>query len=267
VTARRGVRTPVAVFALAGVGSLVLVAPLAGLVLRAPWGDLSGSLAGPEALAALRLSLVTSSVTTALAVLLGVPLAWVLARVPFPGRAALRAVVTLPIVLPPVVGGVALLAAFGRRGWLGGAVEATSGVTLPFSTAGVVLAQLFVAMPFLVVTVEGALGAQDRRSEDAAEALGAGPWRTFRAVTLPATAPVVAAGAALTWARALGEFGATVTFAGSLRGTTRTAPLAVYQLLETDRDAAVALSLVLVAVSLAVLVALRGRWFPGLLRR
>jgi molybdate transport system permease protein len=267
VTARRRLRPPTLVVGLAGVGVAVLVAPLIGLLLRAPWSDLFGSIAGPEARSALRLSVLTSVVTTVLALLFGVPLAWVLARMRFPGRSVLRALVTLPIVLPPVVGGVALLAAFGRRGWLGGVVESATGVTLPFSTAGVVLAQLFVAMPFLVITVEGALLDQDRRAEDAAESLGAGPWRTFRSVTLPATAPVLSAGAALTWARALGEFGATVTFAGSLPGTTRTAPLAVYQLLETDRDAAVAVSLLLVVVSLAVLVSLRGRWLPGLLRR
>jgi molybdate transport system permease protein len=254
------------VVALAVVGTVVLAAPLAGLALRVPWGDLAGTLGSPAVRSALCLSAVTSVLAATLCVLLGVPLGWVLARGRFPGRSALRAVVTLPVVLPPVVGGVALLAAFGRRGWMGSWL-AEVGVGLPFTTAGVVLAQTFVAMPFVVVSAESAFAGADPRAEDAAEVLGAGRGRTFREVVLPAAAPAVAAGAALAWARAVGEFGATITFAGSLPGRTRTAPLAVYGFLQGDPDAAVALGLVLVAMSLAVLVALRGRWLPALLRR
>jgi molybdate transport system permease protein len=158
-----------------------------------------------------------------------------------------------------VVGGVALLLAFGRAGLLGGALSA-AGIRLPFSTAGVVLAETFVALPFLVLSVEGALAALDERYEQVAATLGARPWAVFRRVTLPIAGPALAAGAALSWARALGEFGATITFAGNLPGTTQTLPLYVYLQLQTDPDAAVAMSLVLLVVSVAVLIGLRGRW-------
>jgi molybdate transport system permease protein len=188
-----------------------------------------------------------------------VPLAWVLARLAFPGRRLLRALVTLPLVLPPVVGGVGLLHAFGRRGVFGPALESL-GISLSFSTAGVVLAEAFVAMPFLVVVVEGALAGADRRHEEAAATLGASTWTTFRRVTVPLMAPSVAAGSVLCFARALGEFGATITFAGNLPGTTQTMPLAVYIALESNPEAAVALALVLLAVSIAILLALRERW-------
>jgi molybdate transport system permease protein len=210
-------------------------------------------------LQALRLSLVCSVGAVAVSVLLGVPLAFLLARVAFPGRNLVRALTTLPMVFPPVVGGVALLLAFGRRGLVGQWL----GITLPFTTAGAILAEAFVAMPFLVITVEAGLRAMDRRYEDAAATLGAGRWLTFRRVTLPLIAPSLGAGVALCWARALGEFGATITFAGNLPGVTQTMPLAVYIALETDLEAAIALSLVLLAVSLAVLIALRDRWFPS----
>jgi molybdate transport system permease protein len=209
---------------------------------------------------ALRLSLVTALASTAVVVVLGVPLAWVLARSPFPGRRLVRALVTLPMVLPPVVGGAALLFALGRNSPLGRWLDGTLGITLPFSTTGVVIAQSFVALPFLVVTVEGALRAGDRGLEEAATTLGAGRWTVLRRVTLPQVGPSLVAGAVLAWARALGEFGATITFNGSLQGRTQTMPLAVYQALQRDQGAAIVLSLVLVAVSLAVLVALRDRW-------
>jgi len=191
---------------------------------------------------------------------LGVPLAWLLARLAFPGRRLVRALVTLPLVLPPVVGGLALLVVFGRRGVLGPALQSALGVSIPFTTAAVVLAETFVAMPFLVVTVEGALNSADRRLEEAAATLGATAWTTFWRVTLPQVAPSVGAGAVLCFARALGEFGATITFAGNLPGTTQTMPLAVYVALESDPEAAVALALVLLALSVAILVALRERW-------
>jgi molybdate transport system permease protein len=236
---------------------------MAGLLIRAPWSTLPQRLAEPGVLAALRLSLVTATLATLLCLVLGVPLAWVLARSGLPGRRFVRALVTVPLVLPPVVGGVALLLVFGRRGLIGGWLDATFGVSLPFTTAGVVLAEAFVAMPFLVIAVEGALRAADARYEEAAATLGASRWTAFRRVTLPLIAPGVAAGAVLCWARALGEFGATITFAGNFPGRTRTMPLAVYLALEQDLEAAIVLSLVLLAVSVVILAALRDRWMTA----
>jgi molybdate transport system permease protein len=236
-----------------------LLLPLAGLLVRAPWRSLPALLGDPLVREALRLSLLSASLATALAVLVGVPLAWVLARTRLPGRPLLRALVTLPLVLPPVVGGVALLLAFGRRGIVGRYLDSWFGITIPFTTTAVVLAETFVAMPFLIITVEGALRASDVRYEEASASLGASRWTTFRRVTLPLVAPSVTAGAVLCWARALGEFGATITFAGNFPGTTQTMPIAVYIALETDPGAAIALSLVLLVVSIVILTALRDR--------
>lgn len=244
------------------VGLVFLVLPLAALVTRAPWRRLPSLLGEPSLGQALRLSLVAAGTATMLSVLFGVPLAWLLARVRFPGRSLVRSLVTLPLVLPPVVGGLALLDALGRRGLLGSTLEAV-GVSVPFTTAAVVLAETFVAMPFLVVTVEGALAGADRRYEEAAATLGAGGWATFRRVTLPLLGPSVLAGAVLSFARALGEFGATITFAGNLPGTTQTMPLAVYTALQTDPDAAVALAFVLLAVSIVLLVVVGGHRLGG----
>lgn len=241
-------------------GALFFIVPLAGLLQRAPWERLGADLASPEVRTALRLSLVTSLAATALSVVLGIPLAWVLARVEFPGRRLLRALTTLPMVLPPVVGGVALLLAFGRRGLLGQWLDQAFGVRLSFTTAAAILAEAFVAMPFLVITAEAAFRSLDHRYEDAARTLGAGRSTVFRRVTLPLAAPALGAGLVLCWARALGEFGATITFAGNFPGTTRTMPLAVYLALESRPEAAISLSLVLLTVSLAVLVGLRDRW-------
>jgi molybdate transport system permease protein len=221
-------------------------------------------LAAPEVLTALRLSVLCSVAATGISVVLGLPLAWVLARAEFPGRSALRGLVMLPVVLPPVVGGVALLLAFGRRGLVGQWLDRAFGVTLPFTPAGAVLAETFVAMPFFVLTMEGALRGLDLRLEEAARTLGARPWTAFRRVTLPLVRPALVAGAALCWARALGEFGATITFAGNFPGRTQTVPLAVYVALETRPEAGYLLSLVLLVVSLGVLVALRRRWVPAL---
>ncbi|WCO68635.1 ABC transporter permease [Iamia majanohamensis] len=255
-------RVPAAMVPLALVAVGFLVLPLVGLLQRTPWSELGSILATGEVRDALRLSLVTALCSTALCLVLGVPLGWVLARAAFPGRRLLRGLVTLPMVLPPVVGGAALLFALGRRSPVGGVLADTIGFT-PFSTTGVVLAQTFVALPFLVVTLEGGLRSVDRGLEEAAATLGAGRWTVLRRVTLPQVAPSLLAGAVLAWARALGEFGATITFAGNLQGRTQTMPLAVYQTLQGgDQGAAIVLSLVLVAVSLAVLVALRGRWLP-----
>ncbi len=257
---RRATGVPLALLLPALLGLAFLLLPLAGLLARTPWSSLPQRLADPAVLTALRLSLVSATLATLLCLLLGVPLAWLLARVEFPGRRLVRALVTVPLVLPPVVGGVALLLVFGRRGLLGGWLDETFGFTLPFTTTGVVLAEAFVAMPFLVIAVEGALRGADRRYEEAAATLGAGRWTTFTHVTVPLVAPGLAAGAVLCWARALGEFGATITFAGNFPGRTQTMPLAVYLALETDVEAAVVLSLILLVVSVAVLAALRDRW-------
>lgn len=253
-------RAPWVLLPLAAVGVAFIVLPLVALLQRTPWGDLGRLLGDPVVTDALRLSLVSALVATVLSLLVGVPLAWVLARTDFPGRAVVRALVTLPMVLPPVVGGAALLFAFGRRGLLGEPIYDGTGFLLPFSLWGVIAANTFVAMPFLVITVEAGLRSADQRYEDAAATLGASRWTVFRRITVPNAMPAVLAGAVLCWARALGEFGATVTFAGNLQGRTQTMPLAVFLALESDRDAAIALSLVLIAVSLAVLIPLRDRW-------
>ena len=251
---------PPAFTVLAGLGVAFFLLPLLGLLLRAPWTEAAALLTSTESLTALRLSLLASLSATAIAIALGVPLAWILARVAFPGRAVLRALTVLPMVLPPVVGGVALLTAFGRSGIAGGWLYQTLGVHLPFTTAGAILAETFVAMPFLVITLEAGLRSMDRRFEDAARTLGARRWTVLWRVTLPLVRPSLVAGAVLCWARALGEFGATITFAGNFPGRTQTLPLAVYLALETNSSASILLSLVLLAVSLAVLVALRDRW-------
>jgi molybdate transport system permease protein len=263
ISRRTGRRAPFGFAPLAAVALVFVTLPLVALLVRAPWRDLPGDLAAPGVLTALRLSLVCSLGALCLSLVFGVPLAWLLARVRFRGRNVVRALVLMPMVLPPVVGGVALLLAFGRNGLAGQWLDRLFGVTLPFSTAGAMLAETFVAMPFLVITVEGGIRAMDRRYEDAAATLGAGRWTTFRRVTLPLIAPSLAAGSALCWARALGEFGATITFAGNLPGTTQTMPLAVYIALQNNVDAAIALSLVMLAISAVVLVGLRGRWFPS----
>jgi molybdate transport system permease protein len=261
---RRIQRVPVALLLPAMAGLAFLVLPLAGLVIRAPWTTLWQRLTEPGALTALRLSLQTATTATIVCLLLGIPLAWLLARVEFPGRRVIRALVTVPLVLPPVVGGVALLLVFGRRGLVGAWLDATFGFALPFTTAGVVVAEAFVAMPFLVIAVEGALRGADTRYEEAAATLGAGRWTAFTHVTLPLVAPGIAAGAVLCWARALGEFGATITFAGNYPGITQTMPLAVYQTMEGgDLSGAVVLSLILLTVSVTILAGLRDKWIAS----
>ncbi len=257
---RSGARIPLALLLPAVVGIAFLVLPMVGLLIRAPWSELLVRLAEPEVGQALRLSLITATLATLVSMVFGIPIAWVLARSAVRGRSILRALVTVPLVLPPVVGGVALFLVLGRRGILGSWLYETFGFSLPFTTAAVVIAETFVAMPFLVISVEGALRAADARFEDAAATLGANGWSTFRRVTLPLVAPGIAAGAVLCWARALGEFGATITFAGNFPGTTQTMPLAVYLALQNDPEAAIVLSLVLLAVSLATLTLLRERW-------
>lgn len=248
---------------LATLGAAVLVLPLVALLVGTPWADLPGLVADPAVLQSLRLSLVTAGCATLVSLALGVPLAWVLAHDDLRGTWVLRALVTVPLVLPPVVGGVALLLLLGRRGLLGRSLDAWFGLTVPFTSLAVVVAQVFVSLPFLVLAVEGALRGADRRRALVAQTLGASPAYVLRRVTLPAVAPGVAAGAALCFTRALGEFGATVTFAGSFPGTTRTVPLAVYLAMDSAPEQAVAMSVLLLGLSVVVLVALRGRWLGG----
>lgn len=249
--------------ALAAVGVAFFALPFTGLLARVPWSDAWSLLGSSGSRAALRLSIVCSLWATALALLFGVPIAWVLARVPFRGRGVVRALCTLSMVLPPVVAGVALFYALGRRGLVGQYLDRWFGFTLPFTRTGVIVAQAFVAMPFLVLTVESSFRQLDARYEDAARTLGAGRWYTFRRVVLPGIRPGLVAGAVLAWARALGEFGATITFAGNFPGRTQTMPLAIYLANESNPDEALVLSLVLVSVSFVVLVALRDRYLSG----
>lgn len=257
---RTGRAVPASLAVPAILALLFLLLPLVALLVRAPWHGLPRILHDSQVFQALRLSLECASAATVLSLVFGVPLAWVLARARVRGVGLLRALVTLPLVLPPVVGGVALLLAFGRLGIVGRHLDDWTGITLPFTTPGVIVAETFVAMPFLVITVEGALRGSDLDLEEAAATLGASRMTTFRRVTVPAIAPSLLAGSVLCWARALGEFGATITFAGNFPGKTQTMPLAVYLALESDPDAAIALSLVLLLVSVAVLLGLRDRW-------
>ncbi|HXV94572.1 MAG TPA: ABC transporter permease [Pseudonocardia sp.] len=238
--------------------------PVLGLVLRADWPRMPELLLSESALDALRLSLLTGAVSTLLCVLLGGPLAVVLARGRLRGLRVLRSLVLLPLVLPPVVGGLALLFLLGRTGLIGERLHLWFGITIPFTTASVVLAQTFVALPFLVVSLEGALRTAGQRYEAVAATLGASPTLAFRRVTVPLVLPGLASGAVLAFARCLGEFGATIAFAGSLQGTTRTLPLLVYLERETDVDAAVALSLLLVVVAVVVIAVARPRTVEGL---
>jgi molybdate transport system permease protein len=256
-------RMPLGALILAIIAITFFALPFIGLLWKAPWGDAWSILTSESSLTALRLSLWCSTWATVLALVFGTPLAWLLARISFPGRGLVRALCTLSMVLPPVVAGVALFYALGRRGQLGQYLDRWFGFTLPFTTNGVIVAQAFVAMPFLVITVEAAFRQLDTRFEDAARTLGASRWYVFRRVTLPAIRPGLMAGAVLAWARALGEFGATITFAGNFPGRTQTMPLAIYLANETNPDEAIVLSLVLIGVSFAVLVALRDRFLGG----
>ena len=256
-------RMPLGALILALIAIAFFALPFVGLLWKAPWGDAWSILISHSSLTALRLSLWCSTWATVLSLMFGTPLAWLLARISFPGRGLVRALCTLSMVLPPVVAGVALFYALGRRGLIGQYLDRWFGFTLPFTTNGVIVAQAFVAMPFLVITVEAAFRQLDTRLEDAARTLGASRWYVFRRVTLPAIRPGLVAGAVLAWARALGEFGATITFAGNFPGRTQTMPLAIYLANETNPDEAIVLSLVLIGVSFAVLVALRDRFLGG----
>jgi len=268
VTVRRrrshGNRPPVAATVVGVVGLLVFFAlPLAGLLWRTPWHDVGSVLGRSDAHDALRISLVCSVSATALSVFFGIPIAWILARREFRGRSVVRALALLPLVLPPVVGGVALFYAFGRRGLIGQWLDSWFGIRLPFTIWAAILAETFVAMPFFVITVEGALRGLDTRYEEAAATCGGGPWTVLRRVTLPMIGPSIAAGMALSWARALGEFGATITFAGNFQGKTQTLPLAIYLAFENNDPAGIVLSIVLLVISVVVLAVVGSRVFAG----
>jgi molybdate transport system permease protein len=260
---RRHQSVPPVIAVAAGLATLVLVAPLVALLVRAPWSGFVGLVTSTSLVTALRLSLVTATIATATCVVVGVPLAWVLARVTFPGRRFVRALVTVPLVLPPVVAGVALLTAFGRNGFIGGPLRDAFGVTIPFSTTAVVLAQVFVAMPFLVISVENSFRTADPTLDEEAATSGATRWQTFVRINVPLALPGILSGAMLAWARAIGEFGATITFAGNAPGVTRTMPLEIYTALQTDPAPAIALSIVLLAISIVVLAGLREKWLTN----
>jgi molybdate transport system permease protein len=258
VSARRGTPFPLAVLAIVGIA--FVATPLAALAVRAPWSRLAAELSASGAWVALRLSVEVSILAAVLSLVLGMPIAWVLARSRFRGRALVRALVILPLVLPPVVGGIGLLAALGREGIVGRWLF-DAGIQLTFTTAGAVAATTFVSIPLVILATEAGLRSLDPRFEQAAAAMGASSWYVLRRVTLPLLRPQLVAGLVLAWARALGEFGATITFAGNLAGRTQTLPLAVFEARQTDPGAAILMSLLLVAVSLGVLVALRDRIF------
>lgn len=256
----RGVGTPIALALPALLAVAFLLLPLIAVITNTEWHELWHHLTTHDTLLALKLSLVVSFSALGLSLLFGVPLAWLLARVDFPGKTLVRSLVLLPMVLPPTVGGVALLLGFGRRGLIGPFLENTFGIVLTFHTSGAIVAAAFVAMPFLVISLEGTLAGLRPAYEETAASLGASPVRVFLTVTLPMVAPGLVAGSALTWARALGEFGATITFAGNLPGTTQTLPLEVYLLLQDSPEAATSVSLLLLVIAMVVLVGLRGRW-------
>ncbi len=253
-------RPPWVLVIAAATAAALLVVPLVSLVLDTPWGGFWSQVASHEVLQALWLTGLASAATVVACVLLGTPLAWVLARTTFPGRSLLRALVTVPLVLPPVVAGVALGTALGRNGLLGRPLYDELGITIPFTTLAVVIAHTFVSIPFYVLSVEGALRASGDDFDLVAATLGADRWTTFRRISLPLAMPGVVAGAALAWARSLGEFGATITFAGNYPGTTQTMPLKIYTELQADPEVARTLSMILLVVSISVLALLRNRW-------
>ncbi|MGI8556287.1 MAG: ABC transporter permease [Pyrinomonadaceae bacterium] len=255
-----GLGTPLVLFPPAAIGVVFLLLPTLALLVRAPWSALGEIYRRNDISSALRISIVTSLQALLISLVFGVPIAWVLARVRVRGLAVVRALVTVPLVLPPVVGGVALFLALGRTGIVGRYLDDWFGITLPFTQHGVVLAETFVAMPFLVVTMEGAFRTADQRLEEAAATLGARRLRIFSRVTLPLMVPSLVAGSVLCWAPALGEFGATVLFAGNIRGSTQTMPLLILQAFQNQPEDAVALSLPLMLLALVILGALRDKW-------
>ena len=255
-----GAGVPLLLVPPAAIGAAFLLLPTIALLIRAPWSGLRALYAGSDVSSALTLSLQTATASTVVSLLFGVPLAWMLARLRFGGLGLIRAAVTMPLVLPPVVGGVALFLALGRLGVVGRYLDQWFGFTLPFTRYGVIAAETFVAMPFLVITAEGAFRAADRGLEEAAATLGASRLSVFRRITVPGIAPSLVAGTVLCWARALGEFGATITFNGSLKGTTEVMPTLISKALDHSPEQAEALSLILMAIALVILVALREQW-------
>ena len=253
-------KLPWQIILIASIAVAFFLSPFIGLLWRTPWSKFTDIVTRREIRDALWLSVQTSLITSIVCFVFGVPLAWLLARVDFRGRRFIRALMTLSMVLPPVIGGIALLFTFGRRGLIGQYLDSWFRIRLPFTTTAVVMAQCFVAMPFLVLTVEAALRQLDTRFEDVARTLGGSRWYVFRRVTLPSIKPSLFAGLVLAWARALGEFGATITFAGNLPGTTQTMPLATYAALDSNPESALILSLLMIAIAFSILIALRDRW-------
>ncbi|MGA8257389.1 MAG: ABC transporter permease [Nocardioides sp.] len=251
---------PALLVAPAVLASVFLIVPLVALVIDTPWSQLWSLLGTSKVQDALSLSALTSLATVGLCVVFGTPLAWLLARVEFPGRGVLRALVVVPLVLPPVVAGVALVSALGRNGLIGGVLDDLIGYRIPYTTTAVVISHAFVAMPFFVLAVEGALRSTGAGLDAVAATLGATRWTTFRRITLPLILPGLLAGSALAWARSLGEFGATITFAGNYPGTTQTMPSLIYTELQGDVEVARTISMILLVVSIGVLAALRDRW-------
>lgn len=249
-------KTGRSISALAVLAIAVIAVPLVGLFVRVPWSRLSELWSNDTAFTALWMSIRTSLVATSLCVLLGVPLAWAISNSSEKVRASTRAVVTIPVILPPVVGGIALLSALGRRGVFGGLLSSL-GISLPYTQTAVVLSQLFVAMPFLVLSVENHFHSMDRGVVDAGRVMGFGPVRNFLHVVLPMSRAAIVAGVILSWARSIGEFGASITFAGSLKGKTQTLPMAIYELLERDWELAMGLSVVMVLLAIGVIFSLR----------
>ena len=255
-------RPPTGLVAAGVVAGVLLVLPLVTLVLATPWSDFTEQLGSPAVADALRITALASSVTVAACLVLGTPLAWLLARVSFPGRSLVRAAVTVPLVLPPVVAGVALVTAFGRTGLIGAPLR-DAGIVIPYTTTAVVIAHTFVSMPFYVLSVEGALRTSGEQYDVVAATLGATRWTTFWRITLPLAWPGILAGSMLAWARSLGEFGATITFAGNYPGTTQTMPSLIYTALQSDPAVARTLSMILLVVSLVILGLLRNRWLTS----
>ena len=253
-------RPPAILLVPAALATALLVVPLVAMVAAVDWAGLGTELRSEPLREALRLSLVTSTAAMLICLVLGLPLAWVLARVDFTGRGLLRALITVPLVLPPVVAGIALRTAFGRTGVIGEPLLELTGFSFPFTVWGVVLAHTFVSMPFVVIAIEGALRSANKEYDAAAATLGASRWTAFRRVTVPLAMPGILAGMVLGWARSLGEFGATITFNGNYPGTTQTMPTLIYVTRQADQDAALALSLVMLMVSIGVLLLLRDRW-------
>lgn len=253
-------RPPLVLVLPGSVAAGFLLVPFVTLALNTPWVRLPELLSSRVVAQALVITAIASGATVVLCLVFGTPLAWLLARVDFRGRSLVRAAVTVPLVLPPVVAGVALTTALGRSGVLGSVLLESTGVSIPYTTTAVVLAHTFVSLPFYVLSVEGALRASGEGYDVVAATLGADRWTTFRRVTLPLALPGVLAGSILAWARSLGEFGATITFAGNYPGSTQTMPTLIFQVLQSEPELARTLSMILLLASVAIIASLRNRW-------